>query len=316
MLTSILSDDDLELSQKQERIALTFLYLHGHPIHCFLSLFMHELASTKILSSLMRERTPAVYLLQFIWKNLEKTDGGHGLFRMRKIVLSRRFQKRIFLLSQTNRSHSSKYDKSKRYLMRKLEDLLDANAIPLPMRFLCCHCSRLIENLQHVILPDGVSPLQWTIGAFLFLRYIVPCVTSLVSEDDRKHAVLTGRFLMKLSCKALFHEESLVKLNEVLQDAYPLFDGFCSDLLKYDEAQILSSDSQMVEHFPLFLELVQRSEIEDFRQYILDARTKNSVADYFAPDSSGDVSMFADFQQSTLKYLAGILGNFDEGHLK
>jgi hypothetical protein len=315
ILTSILSDGELGLSQKQERIALTFLYLHGHPIPFFLSLFMHELTSTKFLSSLMRERTPAVFLLQFIWKNLERTEGGHELLRLRKIVLSRRFQKRIFLLSQIDRSHSSKLDKAKKYLLHKLEDALDANLIPLPMRYLCRQCSHLIENWQGVVLPDGVSPLQWVIGAFLFLRYIVPCVTSLVSEDDRKHAVLTGRFLMKLACKALFHEESLLKLNDVLQEAYPLFDRFCSDLLKYDEVH-MSSNSQMSEHFPPFLELVQKPEIQDFHQYILDARAKNLFMDHFESCNSRDTSTFMENIELTLKHLADILGISDEGYLK
>jgi hypothetical protein len=205
-----------------EDLITIMIRLHGDPIALFLSSFAVELTEVRNLGSLMRERSVAVRVLQHIWQSFDLQEIVSNLLRF-----VGRFT--IAKLKVFNEGGSQKEkDKLKAKMRNCISKLFTIEKIPVIIRTVCAYCACLVEA-HHMIEKEDI--VQWVVGSLIFLRFIIPSVTSLAtdvnsSDPVKKGAVLMGRFLMKLCCKTQFGE-SQAFLNELLSEFAPLFDGFC-----------------------------------------------------------------------------------------
>jgi len=126
----------------------------------------------------------------------------------------------------------------KEKLMVCIKNILSASSFPPLLCSLCVKCSNYIENSPIGLMEkENGDIMQWCVSSLIFLRCLVPSITSLalddtLSDQEKKGAVILGRFLMKLSCRSTFQEYSPnCLLNELLRDCAQIFDRFCIDVV-------------------------------------------------------------------------------------
>jgi hypothetical protein len=225
----------IERQSDMEKIRNIILKQHGNNDSLFLFYLSREITQIKNLASVMRERSESVRVLQYIWRSLDTTHIVRPILKcLKKMSLSS-----LHKLTEDAEVYSpTKREKWRQKLNLWIETLLRPTTIPIRISVLCYRCILLVEANDEVKKSEGDSVERWAVGALIFLRFLIPVVTDVVSETsgvrerEKKCAVLMGRFLMKLCCKSKFGEQSSCLLNEVLSDAADVFDRFCDDIVK------------------------------------------------------------------------------------
>ena len=203
-----------------DQIVKSIVSLHSQPDVLLLHCLDDELLSKGDLSIVAREQTPTVFVLKECL-SLFPSSVDHLLFGLLKFGESLT-SKHLHLLcdpfprlevGQSDVDHRSckhhpgcKHSlKLRKKLQKETMKLLSASSIPIELCVLCHRCTLLIEQTPNVQRDESVPIENWTVTAFLFLRFIVPMVTtSSQREKNGKGISFLSRFLMKLCCRSKF----------------------------------------------------------------------------------------------------------------
>jgi hypothetical protein len=223
------------------------LKLHASPYTLLLSCFSEELRQANNLVVVMRDRSVSVCILRYIWRSLNVSEYALPFFDLVHHITSTE----VANLSNGELSEKEKRS-TKQKLIESVRKLLDAERLPHVICALCSACAHHIQQQDQTITK--ARALEWAISALIFLRFLVPSITSLAcshssSEVERRSSILLGRFLMKLCCKSQFPNFSPhCILNETLNASAPLFDHFVKviDLVGQENSELLQQ-CQVVE---------------------------------------------------------------------
>ena len=198
--------------------------LHNQPDALLLHCLKDELLSKGDLSVIAREQTPTVFALKECLSHFSSSME-HLLLRFLKFgesltskhlrLLCDSFPRlEVDLSSSQKESHqrSCKHHqgckhslKLRKKLQKETMKLLSAGSIPIELCVLCHRCTLLIEQTPNVQRDESIPIENWAVTAFLFLRFIVPMVTtSSQREKNEKGISFLSRFLMKLCCRSKF----------------------------------------------------------------------------------------------------------------
>jgi hypothetical protein len=229
-----------------EELITIVLQLHGDPCSLFLSCVMFEIGKSKNLSSVMRERSLSVRILQYIWRTYSVASLTSELITF------------IHSLSATKLSvikdgaPSKKREKLKQKLTHSLKNIFRVDSLPTVVCVLCYRCTLLAESMTDLKLDENQTIIQWSVSALIFLRFIVPSITSIacdasVSPTNKKASVLMGKLLMKMCCKSTFSGRETF-LNEILEESKPIFDRYCDNVLRMgaENAHLIGSYSILI----------------------------------------------------------------------
>ena len=207
--------------------------LSGQADDIFIHCLHAELEESPELSVVMRQASPAVLVLKTIARPILKsiTVLASPLARFGR----RLDDKAIELIGSEKRTKQSTRLKEK--LENILGHVLNPKAIPMEICVLSYRCVECIKQSNQRLRESVEIPLQsWAVGAMLFLRYLVPMLTTfLPSDDNKKGRILMGRFLMKMACHSEFQQNSTGLLNEILASSYERYDQFCAEVCRIGE---------------------------------------------------------------------------------
>jgi hypothetical protein len=228
---SSLIQNDIELSRVAENLSTFLITIHNAPEKLFLSSFDIELTQVKNLAAVMRERTVSVIVLQYLWKLYDTTTLIRPLVRLCNKLKPHHL---LLLTNEPTPSAPHKREALKNLFLDKINTLFK-KSLPTCLPHLCYKASQLI-SLNSSVDTQNISIVEWIIGSFVFLRFFVPSMTDIISDENisesqKKASRFVGRFLMKLSCKSFFNEHPNCLANEILTECFPLFDAYCVDVL-------------------------------------------------------------------------------------
>lgn len=221
------------ISTRTEEMCTLIIKLHNDPGHLFLSCFSIELTHIKHLAAVMRERSVSVRALQHLWRSYDMSLITDPFVRfVRKLTTQK-----LKLLTEPDTTPSKAQKRLKHKLLNCLSTFFtNAHVIPPLICALCHHCAELITTAQSEETNNSPRHYQhWAVDSLIFLRGVVPAITALsampeATESERKGFVLIGKFVMKLCCNSQFDPGS--PLNDVISDAFPLFDKFCTSVME------------------------------------------------------------------------------------
>ncbi len=233
-LTLTAANRELETFQtKYDSLCRDLLRLHNQPVSIFLASLPSELIQSQNLSAVMRERSVSVLILQYIWNSLDVTPLTSPLHKLVQSISSSQLKHLIKNLSTS----SSKHEKLKHTVLSALRKSLVPHLVPSIISLLCYQCTRLVDQNEKLVGKEcGCNSSRWAVGALIFLRFLIPSITSLISnpecsEIQKKVAVLISRFLMKLNCDSAFSEYPSSLLNEILLESSETFNEFCDGVV-------------------------------------------------------------------------------------
>eukprot|EP00008_Paramoeba_atlantica_P011530 CAMPEP_0201478864 /NCGR_PEP_ID=MMETSP0151_2-20130828/3624_1 /ASSEMBLY_ACC=CAM_ASM_000257 /TAXON_ID=200890 /ORGANISM="Paramoeba atlantica, Strain 621/1 / CCAP 1560/9" /LENGTH=395 /DNA_ID=CAMNT_0047860089 /DNA_START=101 /DNA_END=1285 /DNA_ORIENTATION=+ len=227
------------------RCLVHLLSLHEKPDSLFFASLHHEIEADKELSLLMRgDLSVCVCVMKFFLMPHRKE-----LLVLTDDLLSFVFHlklKQIDLIIQgSDTPGGKKCAVLKKKLQRGVQLLLQPNLLPEDVCVMCYRCVAAVEKSD--IKKDIAGTVAgWAVGALLFLRFIIPVLTSFSSDNTTKLKAVTflGRFLMKLCCKSLFGQgKSTSVANEVLTESFDKFDQFGQEVVERGEKAWVEGDS-------------------------------------------------------------------------
>ena len=255
------------------RCLVHLLSLHEKPDSLFFASLHHEIEADKELSLLMRgDLSVCVCVMKFFLMPHRKellvltddllsfvfhlklkqidliiqgsdTPGGVSVFFFLSLFFrfSFYFLHSLIFFSKTQK----KCAVLKKKLQRGVQLLLQPNLLPEDVCVMCYRCVAAVEKSD--IKKDIAGTVAgWAVGALLFLRFIIPVLTSFSSDNTTKLKAVTflGRFLMKLCCKSLFGQgKSTSVANEVLTESFDKFDQFGQEVVERGEKAWVEGDS-------------------------------------------------------------------------
>ena len=219
--------------ETHDSMVTSFLDLSGQSDDIFVCCLYEELNKSTELSVVMRQASPAVLVLKTIVRPILKsiTEIVSPLARFGR----RLDEKGIELIGSDKRTKHSARLKEK--LENNLSFLLCPKTVPLEICILSYRCVECIKQCDEGLRESVGIPLSsWAVGAMLFLRYLVPMLTTfLPGDDNKKGRILMGRFLMKMACHSEFQQNSGGLLNEILVSSYDRYDQFCLEVCRIGE---------------------------------------------------------------------------------
>ena len=200
----------------------------------------------KHLTSLMRERSLCVRILQYLWSLFPISP---AILKFIRFVENMK-DTSLKLLLRPPVPGSSTSEKIRRKFLALLSEVLSFQSIP---PFLCNLCTCSTEKIQannDARYDPDISLIHWTVGAFFFLRYLIPLVTARVAQSgipdsQKKGLILIGRFLMKLSSRSEFPEPANQPLNDLIIDCFPILDKLCEDTFRIG-VDVVTSDVKIM----------------------------------------------------------------------
>jgi len=227
------TDHEEGKAQYYERLGSMVMKLHGDPASLFLSSLTIEIKKIENYAAVMRERTMAVRVLQYIWAGYDVTDLLSPLYDfLRRLTKSK--MKRLTLDIEKQHDYEIKEE-----LVKAVGESLRVENLPKMICSICFKYHNLItkgKEDESAKSEGNHNSIRWAIGSFIFLRYLTPTVTSVASNPEssdfeKKGSVLLSRFLMKLSSHSRFSEYPMNSIVSVaLQDCEPIFERFCDDV--------------------------------------------------------------------------------------
>uniref|UniRef100_A0A7S4NNP7 Uncharacterized protein n=1 Tax=Paramoeba aestuarina TaxID=180227 RepID=A0A7S4NNP7_9EUKA len=208
-LTESLLLTNLYYAAPMEEITNVILKLHGQPKDLFVYFFESELEQKKDIALVMRERSLSVCVLKHIIAPFAPLVS-LSCQRLVQFGLSLSEKKSQFLMnygSEEVEKMAPKYLRLKTKLHHAVEHVLCVDWVPDGLCILCHLCVESIRKNESVKRMDGTPLSHWAVGAVIFLRFLVPILTTWETPEDnpnRKGLTLMGRFLMKLCCKSEF----------------------------------------------------------------------------------------------------------------
>ncbi len=216
--------------------------------------------------------------------------------------------------------------------MRALQKSLRPEYIPPLVSLLCYQSKDFVDRNSSLIgLEDGMDSMKWTVGALIFLRHLVPSVTTVISNSnysdiEKKAAVLIGRLLMKLSCDSQFSENSSCLLNEIICESSKVFQDFCSGVISLGKELLHASSMD------LFLGKIERENLlADLHLFLCDSKStltrtcqqiyekdaefSGKFLHYFTHQFDGEQLLTHEKFESSLSEFAQMIYSFDPSSL-
>jgi hypothetical protein len=226
-----------------EIICTTLLIYHSSPMSLFLSCFVSEITHTRLLAAVMRERTIAVRVLQFIWQTFDFALIFKPFYDFTRHLSPSKISLLTNTLTTPPPKQTQQYLKFKSKFLSKIKTLLHPSSVPLAISVLISHCVHLIHS-HPTIETEEHNILQWAVGCFIFLRCLVPYIISLSTHpntpnNEKQALVLIGRFLMRLSSGSEFSTPCL--LNDLLRECKEIYTQYCYEIECIGQSHSLSS---------------------------------------------------------------------------
>ncbi len=193
---------------------------HDNRVELFLSCFKSEVR-LKQMSVVMREQTPAVFVMRDVLKPFHKFFLGKSSSLM-KFAMG----KQICDFEQNPSTIAALLTK----LKNGIKKLFDLTNFPLVISSICFSCVEIYEHSSIIQKEEGLCISHWVIASVMFLRFLVPMFTSHKDIQKKKGLLFVGKFLMKLCCGGHFDENEIV-LNNLLDECSTMYDEFCTGVI-------------------------------------------------------------------------------------
>ena len=219
-----------------ETYIVLVLELHRASDDLFFLLFREELRGVREVTVVLRQNSISVFVLRHLLRPFRSRV---EMMAEKLITFARGKKAQIILVDSDEFKKNPKFGRVKQKLLKAVEHFLQAEVLPLGLCVLCYELVEAVRHTKHIKRVDGTPLSRWVVGAVIFLRLLIPILTSYsfpTSQEERgkgkKGFTLMGRFLMKLSCKSSFSQAPGCLANEVLDETFGLFDGFCEDVIQ------------------------------------------------------------------------------------
>ena len=271
-----------------DRLVLVLVGLHGRPDELLLRSLRKEFQEVRELEVVMRQMSVSVCILKLMLKPFERLV--QELLEKLMRVGEKLGQRKVDILFESPLSADSieiaKRIKSR--LRKGLQQILTAEAIPEPLCIFCFRCADLVKDTPIKKDPD-TKIANWTVGALLFLRFIVPMITTSSvlgmqgsNQGKQKGLTFLGRLCMKLCCHSTFPQGDCLA-NEILREHFSIFDQFCIDVIERGRALWFSEQRLVGEKLSLRLGVIEEGGLDEFSLFL--STHEKEIANRLAEES-------------------------------
>ena len=183
-----------------------FLYLHQEPENLFKLLLEDEIKRVKSISVVMRERSLSVCLLRFLLDPF-RPKAESLLDPLLKLGRDLKKKKLETLMKPLSVGQGKNLTKLQQRFVSNIAQLLNVQLFPQGLCVLSYCVWEMVRASKYTKRTDKTPLSYWAVGSVIFLRLLVPQITShslLFEGEKRKGLTLVGKLLMKLACRSRF----------------------------------------------------------------------------------------------------------------